>query len=147
MIALVIILGGGFFLVLILAAILFPVFAKARDKAREISSRSNMKQIGLATMQYVQDYDEKLPPMESYDTYKTVLEPYVRSGPNQPDLFIETGANVPYQIDTTLSKKSIADIADPRTTVLMKETVPHSDHMINVLYLDGHVDTVPADSN
>ena len=42
----------------ILAAILFPVFAKVRDKARQISDLSNTKQIGLALMQYVQDYDE-----------------------------------------------------------------------------------------
>jgi prepilin-type N-terminal cleavage/methylation domain-containing protein/prepilin-type processing-associated H-X9-DG protein len=46
-------------IIAILAAILFPVFAKAREKARQISCLSNMKQIGLATLQYVQDYDEQ----------------------------------------------------------------------------------------
>jgi prepilin-type N-terminal cleavage/methylation domain-containing protein len=45
-------------IIAILAAILFPVFASAREKARQISCASNMKQLGLATMQYVQDYDE-----------------------------------------------------------------------------------------
>jgi prepilin-type N-terminal cleavage/methylation domain-containing protein/prepilin-type processing-associated H-X9-DG protein len=45
----------------ILAAILFPVFASAREKARQISCLSNQKQIGLALMQYVQDYDECYP--------------------------------------------------------------------------------------
>ena len=45
-------------IIAILAAILFPVFAKAREKARQISCLSNMKQIGLATLQYVQDNDE-----------------------------------------------------------------------------------------
>lgn len=48
-------------IIAILAAILFPVFAKARDKARQISCLSNQKQIGLATMQYLQDYDERFP--------------------------------------------------------------------------------------
>jgi prepilin-type N-terminal cleavage/methylation domain-containing protein/prepilin-type processing-associated H-X9-DG protein len=48
-------------IIAILAAILFPVFAKAREKARTINCLSNMKQIGLGTMQYVQDYDEKYP--------------------------------------------------------------------------------------
>jgi prepilin-type N-terminal cleavage/methylation domain-containing protein/prepilin-type processing-associated H-X9-DG protein len=48
-------------IIAILAAILFPVFAKAREKARQTSCLSNMKQIGLATMQYVQDYDETYP--------------------------------------------------------------------------------------
>src|ERR1700753_3722417 len=46
-------------IIAILAAILFPVFAKAREKARQIACLSNMKQIGLATLQYVQDYDEQ----------------------------------------------------------------------------------------
>ena len=45
----------------ILAAILFPVFAKAREKARQTSCESNLKQIGLGILQYVQDYDEMFP--------------------------------------------------------------------------------------
>ncbi|MBU0611216.1 MAG: DUF1559 domain-containing protein [Armatimonadetes bacterium] len=45
-------------IIAILAAILFPVFAKAREKARQASCLSNMKQLGLANMQYAQDYDE-----------------------------------------------------------------------------------------
>ena len=45
-------------IIAILAAILFPVFAKAREKARQSSCSSNAKQWGLAIMQYVQDYDE-----------------------------------------------------------------------------------------
>ena len=47
-------------IIAILAAILFPVFAKAREKARQASCLSNLKQIGLAWMQYAQDYDEKV---------------------------------------------------------------------------------------
>ena len=45
-------------IIAILAAILFPVFAKAREKARQSSCSSNEKQIALASIQYVQDYDE-----------------------------------------------------------------------------------------
>ena len=45
----------------ILSAILFPVFARARENARRAACMSNLKQIGLALMQYVQDYDERLP--------------------------------------------------------------------------------------
>jgi prepilin-type N-terminal cleavage/methylation domain-containing protein/prepilin-type processing-associated H-X9-DG protein len=48
-------------IIAILAAILFPVFAQARDKARQASCLSNGKQLGLAFMQYVQDYDETMP--------------------------------------------------------------------------------------
>ncbi|NUQ00840.1 MAG: DUF1559 domain-containing protein [Armatimonadetes bacterium] len=46
-------------IIAILAAILFPVFAKAREKARQSNCASNLKQIGLAVLQYGQDYDEK----------------------------------------------------------------------------------------
>ena len=48
-------------IIAILAAILFPVFAKAREKARQISCLSNMKQLGLGFMQYIQDNDERWP--------------------------------------------------------------------------------------
>jgi prepilin-type N-terminal cleavage/methylation domain-containing protein/prepilin-type processing-associated H-X9-DG protein len=48
-------------IIAILAAILFPVFARARENARRASCQSNMKQIALGIKQYVQDYDEKFP--------------------------------------------------------------------------------------
>jgi prepilin-type N-terminal cleavage/methylation domain-containing protein/prepilin-type processing-associated H-X9-DG protein len=48
-------------IIAILAAILFPVFAQAREKARQISCASNLRQLGLAINMYVQDYDEKFP--------------------------------------------------------------------------------------
>ncbi len=48
-------------IIAILAAILFPVFARARENARRASCLSNLKQIGLGAMMYVQDYDEKYP--------------------------------------------------------------------------------------
>lgn len=48
-------------IIAILAAILFPVFARARENARRASCQSNLKQIGLGIMQYTQDYDEKYP--------------------------------------------------------------------------------------
>ena len=48
-------------IIAILAAILFPVFAKAREKSRQTSCLSNLKQLALAMAQYAQDYDEVLP--------------------------------------------------------------------------------------
>lgn len=52
-------------IIAILAAILFPVFALAREKARQTASLSNLKQLGLAFQMYAQDYDEVLPPAAS----------------------------------------------------------------------------------
>src|SRR2546423_14164671 len=48
-------------IIAVLAAILFPVFAQAREKARQAACMSNLRQIGLAFAQYTQDYDERLP--------------------------------------------------------------------------------------
>lgn len=48
-------------IIAILAAILFPVFASAREKARQATCASNERQLGLAFLQYVQDYDETFP--------------------------------------------------------------------------------------
>jgi len=50
-------------IIAILSAILFPVFAKVREKARQASCQSNLKQLGLAVEQYLQDNDETFPPM------------------------------------------------------------------------------------
>jgi prepilin-type N-terminal cleavage/methylation domain-containing protein/prepilin-type processing-associated H-X9-DG protein len=70
----------------ILASILFPVFARARENARRAGCLSNMKQIGLGVMMYVQDYDEKYPP-SAYDTAASdvsaywfgFIQPYIKS--------------------------------------------------------------------
>ncbi len=53
-------------IIAILAAILFPVFARAREKARQASCLSNMKQIALAQLMYTQDYDETFSPQMGY---------------------------------------------------------------------------------
>ena len=52
---------GVIAIIAILAAMLFPVFARARDNARKANCLSNQKQIGLALMQYTQDWDEMYP--------------------------------------------------------------------------------------
>ena len=51
-------------IIAILAAILFPVFAQAREKARQITCLSNLRQIGTATLMYAQDYEEQFPHTE-----------------------------------------------------------------------------------
>ncbi|MBV9469166.1 MAG: prepilin-type N-terminal cleavage/methylation domain-containing protein [Abitibacteriaceae bacterium] len=83
-------------IIAILAAILFPVFSQAREKARQASCLSNVKQIGLGFVQYIQDNDEHLPatvterqaPTGTPDTavgkapfsIQAKLDPYIKSG-------------------------------------------------------------------
>ncbi len=70
-------------IIAILAAILFPVFARAREKARQASCESNLKQLGLAHLAYAQDYDEmfifncRVGVSNSYWYYG--LEPYLKN--------------------------------------------------------------------
>ncbi len=88
-------------IIAILAAILFSVFAQAREKARQASCASNAKQLGLATLMYLQDYDETFPLYQyadcqglvcyqfwfglrnangTYDKTKGLLYPYMKNG-------------------------------------------------------------------
>src|SRR6187551_3779481 len=72
-------------IIAILAAILFPVFAQAREKARAATCLSNLKQVGMATRMYTQDYDEVLVPSYLYNSTTTwkwwwdLLQPYVKN--------------------------------------------------------------------
>jgi prepilin-type N-terminal cleavage/methylation domain-containing protein/prepilin-type processing-associated H-X9-DG protein len=80
-------------IIALLAAILFPVLARARENARRTSCQSNLKQIGLAMMQYTQDFDETFPrtyfgqgrrqenptPTDCYRSWHDVIYPYVKN--------------------------------------------------------------------
>ena len=76
-------------IIAILAAILFPVFAQAREKARQSSCLSNTKQMGLGIMMYMQDYDETYPQAywytndtdgsAGYNQWSGMIQPYVKN--------------------------------------------------------------------
>lgn len=74
-------------IIAILAAILFPVFGRARENARRSSCQSNLKQMGLGVLQYIQDYDEITPasiyfgptPTNYRSNWVRVTDPYVKS--------------------------------------------------------------------
>lgn len=71
-------------IIAIIAAILFPVFAKVREKARQTTCASNLKQLGLGVLQYAQDYDEFLPAVSSETgtgtlSFRGLVQPYTKS--------------------------------------------------------------------
>jgi len=91
-------------IIAILAAILFPVFAKAREKARQASCLSNVKQLGIAILSYAQDYDEMLVKYDlqtvpaSANNWWETLAPYIKNQqvfvcPSLSSYFLGYGAN------------------------------------------------------
>ena len=88
-------------IIAILAAILFPVFAQAREKARQATCISNQKQIGTAIMMYAQDYGESYPMYTTYpnqDVYwYDMINPYVKASSGRSSIFhcpsVATDAN------------------------------------------------------
>jgi prepilin-type N-terminal cleavage/methylation domain-containing protein/prepilin-type processing-associated H-X9-DG protein len=137
-------------IIAILAAILFPVFAKAREKARTSSCSSNLKQIGMGYLQYVQDYDEMLcrawqgaanaasiPGVQW--KWMDSISPYVKSeqvfdcpsdGDRAGKYLFSSGTSYGsygtsaayYNMSYTLNMKSLADIVEPASTLWVSET-------------------------
>ena len=96
-------------IIAILAAILFPVFAKAREKARQITCDSNMKQMGLGFLQYQQDNDERFMPSDYYGQgWAGDVYPYEKSGgiygcPDDPTSVSTAGdSKVSYAANTNI---------------------------------------------
>jgi prepilin-type N-terminal cleavage/methylation domain-containing protein/prepilin-type processing-associated H-X9-DG protein len=110
-------------IIAILASILFPVFAQAREKARAISCLHNNKKIALGFAMYMQDYDETYPP--AVDTvsglwWEQLLEPYSRSKKVGSALSCPSAVSRAwaYSMNYSLSAKSHASTGHPADVVL-----------------------------
>jgi prepilin-type N-terminal cleavage/methylation domain-containing protein/prepilin-type processing-associated H-X9-DG protein len=112
-------------IIAILAAILFPVFAKVREKARQTSCASNMKQLGLAFAQYTEDYDETMMSLP-LGGWAGRTYPYVKS----KQVFIcpdDSQASISYMVNYYLTVNftnfhSISTWNAPANTVMLAET-------------------------
>ena len=148
-------------IIAILAAILFPVFARAREKARQASCTSNLKQIGLALHMYAQDYDGLLPHCNEFPapaddgppSAKDVLQPYIR---NQqvfrcPSDRVSTGygwatQGLSYDVGLGLLDVGMPDmpidpeVGSPTKVLIACDYQPdqHNEGWVG-LWLDGHV--------
>ncbi len=127
-------------IIAILAAILFPVFARAREKARQASCSSNVKQLALAFNMYVQDYDETFPyagcTLNSrgswiymtnatgpvYDVTQGAIYPYIKNS----QLFLcpsrRRAVNCDHEMNGAVSGQALAVVLVPATTVLTAES-------------------------
>ena len=111
----------------ILAAILFPVFARNREPDRKISCTSNLKQIALGFAQYVQDYNEKLPPARNATGgWADLIFPYIKSTyvfqcPSDRNRAEKT---TDYFFNARLSGVSSAKLAAPELTISLGDGLP-----------------------
>ena len=103
-------------ILLVLAVILFPVFARARENARRSSCQSNLRQLHVALRQYAADYDGQLPVTECATSLKAYTK---RSSTFRcPSKGSRTGAS-DYFFNARFLKKKLGDIPSPQTLVLM----------------------------
>jgi prepilin-type N-terminal cleavage/methylation domain-containing protein/prepilin-type processing-associated H-X9-DG protein len=120
-------------IIAILAAILFPVFAQAREKARASGCLSNGKQIALAISMYAQDYDEVFPlsvqgPSTNVLTmtwWGDTVQPYIKTG-NRGGILTcpsASSAGYGYSFNQAMSGKGIASATAPADTVLTADAV------------------------
>ena len=136
-------------IIAILAAILFPVFGRARENARRASCQSNLKQIGLGIAQYTQDYDEKMPTAwinwsDGRVQWPQMIQPYTKSvqvfacpsntdnatvqfpsTPSAPAMNASYLANSHVIIDASGNGRSLASINAPSTRIMVGEATAH----------------------
>jgi prepilin-type N-terminal cleavage/methylation domain-containing protein/prepilin-type processing-associated H-X9-DG protein len=123
-------------IIAILAAILFPVFARAREKARQSSCLSNVKQISVGVLMYAQDYDETMP-LNRIDfdySYMFFILPYVNNAqvfdcPSQSVKVEEPivyNACRSYSFNELLWGDPLADIDAPSEIVLHGDATPNT---------------------
>jgi prepilin-type N-terminal cleavage/methylation domain-containing protein/prepilin-type processing-associated H-X9-DG protein len=146
-------------IIAILAAILFPVFARARENARKASCQSNMKQLGLGFMQYTQDYDERYmvahmgyqTPQGISATWDVLLQPYIKSlqvtqcpsdsASNRVDSPLY-GANAyrTYSMPANFDQewRTLSSIPRPAETLLLVERRSCGDGTANWYYCGGN---------
>lgn len=133
-------------IIAVLAAILFPVFARARENARRASCQSNLKQIALGVIQYTQDYDEKFPGYFDHPTNQCLggwainLQPYLKSlqiyqcpsEPNGPSTNPYDTAYTDYAYNINLGWDPVTSVAGAKKLSALTQpslTVMNFDHV------------------
>ncbi len=145
------VVAGAAFMLLaalaIFAAILFPVFGRAKEKAQATACLSQVKQLGLALMMYAADHEETLP---EADSWEDAIAEY--AGDNEA-LFTCPTTGQRYIFNEALSGVDLKDLDNPQETPMLWEPALDAEGLVgphggqfNVGYADGHakmVDKLP----
>lgn len=142
--------------VAVLAAVLFPVFNRARGAARSTSCLSNTKQIATAFMMYTSEFDDRMPLGNSW---QPALDPYMKSRYIWKCPSAQT-TDPCYAFNSKLVKAKLSDINAPQDTVMVFESVPGMNQFggkellpspprhpegHSIGFVDGHVKSVKPD--
>ncbi|PQV64432.1 prepilin-type processing-associated H-X9-DG domain-containing protein [Abditibacterium utsteinense] len=128
---------SGFFL-LIFAAILFPVFARARENARRAACQGNMKQISLGAMQYAFDHKGKFPSGTTMASWKKALNPYLKSDALYLCPGAKSGAES-YLLNPRMAGINANKLQNAAQTPTFYDAESRHLDGVNVAFADGHI--------
>jgi len=145
------VVAGAAFMLLaalaVFAAILFPVFGRAKEKAQATACLANVKQLGVALMMYTTDYEERLP---DADSWEEAVAPYIMNA----EILACPVTGQRYIFNEALSGVDLKDLDNPQETPMLWEPALHAEGLVgphggqfNVCYADGHakmVDRLPT---
>jgi prepilin-type N-terminal cleavage/methylation domain-containing protein/prepilin-type processing-associated H-X9-DG protein len=116
-------------IIAILSSIMFPVFAQAREKARQAGCLSNVRQLSQAALMYAQDYDDRYIGYYAGSDRKQLLYPYTRSGRNNTEAgggqlwhcpsAKNAGVEASYGFNAVVNWVSLAQVTTPSDTVAL----------------------------
>ena len=125
-------------IIAVLAAILFPVFARAREKARQTTCTSNQRQLAASVMMYVQDHNQTLPSANTVWTDMKIDAGILKCPSASKDV-----ANA-YLYSVALDGLRLSGIVSPENTLLTAEgthAITTTEPLTNILYGDGDIVT------
>ena len=98
---------------------------------------ANLRQLGLGILEYTQDSDTKLPPLQNEQRFETVLSPYVR----RPSAFVNPLTGMNYALNAALSYVTVTQVSNPAQTWLIRDQGINPDGTFRTLFVDNHVAT------
>jgi prepilin-type processing-associated H-X9-DG protein len=147
--------GLMFLLLPLMAAMLLPALAKAKERAQTINCMNHMRQMNLALMMYATDHNNTLPPGNSWCD---LIKPY--TGGSTDVFHCPTEPGCPYTLNVNVANRKISELGSPNKVVLVfssgdgwnkvggrESAVPHKHERRKLMigFADGHVESLPQD--